>query len=63
MRAALAAMALSACYAPELPPCAVHCGPDSPCPNGMTCAADLHCHASGGSSIDGKYERLLVVML
>jgi len=51
VRAALAAVVLSACYSPDLPTCTVHCGPDSPCPNEMTCAADLHCHASGDTDV------------
>ena len=40
----LAALASNACYAPQFVPCAVHCGAASPCPNDLTCGADLHCH-------------------
>jgi len=43
----LAALALSACYAPDLPPCTVTCGPSSPCPADLSCGADHFCHADG----------------
>jgi len=44
VRLALAAIPLAACYAPQLVPCAVHCGPASACPDDLTCGNDLHCH-------------------
>ncbi len=51
MRWAIALGLLSACYSPQLAPCAVHCGPDSPCPDNLTCAADKSCHEPGDTMI------------
>ena len=51
MRGAIVVGLLSACYSPQLGPCAVHCGPDSPCPDSLTCAADKHCHDPGDARV------------
>jgi hypothetical protein len=42
----LAALALSACYSPQLPRCEVTCGSNSPCPADLTCGSDSYCHAA-----------------
>jgi hypothetical protein len=42
----LGAALLGACYQPAFEPCAVRCAGGAPCPDGMTCGADLNCHAS-----------------
>ncbi|HEY1546846.1 MAG TPA: hypothetical protein VGG28_03465 [Kofleriaceae bacterium] len=48
MRAAVAIAVLAGCYSPQLQPCTVTCGDDSPCPADLTCGADSYCHAAGG---------------
>ena|GEM_PF-5372255 len=40
----IATFVLTACYAPQFVPCAIHCGVASACPDGLTCGNDLHCH-------------------
>ena len=41
-----AALAVAACYSPELARCTVSCGSDSPCPADLTCGSDGLCHAA-----------------
>lgn len=50
MRLLVATIALSACYSPQLDPCAVHCDGDTQCPGNLACGLDLHCHAPDDTS-------------
>lgn len=36
---------LIGCYEPVLETCAIACGANDPCPAGLTCGSDFHCHA------------------
>jgi hypothetical protein len=40
----LAGVAIAGCYNPELAPCEVTCGSDSPCPAELVCKGDGYCH-------------------
>jgi hypothetical protein len=51
MRAVAWLVALSACYSPHLDTCTVLCGDNSPCPDGMQCGMDRHCHAAGDTTV------------
>ena len=44
---AVALAVLAGCYSPQLAPCTVTCGEESPCPADLTCGADSYCHAAG----------------
>jgi hypothetical protein len=49
--AVAAALAVAACYAPDLPPCTVTCVPGGvACPAEFTCAADGYCHDIGDTA-------------
>ncbi len=50
MKRLLLLVAVAACYEPTLEPCSVVCGANDPCPSGLTCGADFHCHASTDES-------------
>jgi hypothetical protein len=47
LKRVLGLAALAACYEPALETCTVVCGGNDPCPSGLTCGADFHCHAPG----------------
>lgn len=48
----LVALALvTACYAPRLAPCTVHCDGTTACPADLECAADHHCHEVGDTAV------------
>jgi hypothetical protein len=49
-RVVAAAVLLAGCYSPQLAPCTVTCGSDSPCPADLTCGADSYCHADNDDS-------------
>jgi hypothetical protein len=44
-------LTLAACYSPQLAPCEVTCGSDSPCPETFACGSDTYCHASDDSTV------------
>lgn len=44
------AVALAACYSPQLPRCEVTCGSDSPCPADLSCGSDSYCHSDGDTA-------------
>jgi hypothetical protein len=48
--AAFVALAISACYSPNLDPCTVRCAPGDHCPDEMSCGADQYCHPAGDTS-------------
>jgi hypothetical protein len=47
---ALLVTAIAGCYNPELGPCEVTCGSDSPCPADLVCKADSYCHTPDDTS-------------
>jgi hypothetical protein len=44
-------LALAACYSPQLAPCAVTCGSDSPCPEDFAGGSDSYCHTGDDSTV------------
>jgi len=44
------AVALAACYSPQLPRCEVTCDKDSPCPADLSCGSDGYCHSDGDTA-------------
>ena len=49
--AALMLAAMTACYAPTLTPCSVHCDGTAACPADLECGADHHCHEVGDTAV------------
>lgn len=56
MRPIIALVLVAGCYAPQLAPCEIHCGHDSPCPADLSCGDDHRCHddhhQSCGATLD-----------
>ena len=50
MRWLVAIIVSTGCYSPQLQPCEVTCGSDSPCPADLTCGNDHFCHSGADNT-------------